>query len=271
LDKVRRIWQARGMNAHPAIHTERVDDVPLLLAHLLRLGLPAIPDAHFPTHGNHRGLSRGWIALVWLAHILARADHRLNRVRPWADHLQTTLNAVLPTALRPTDLTDDRLADVLRALSDDDAWAACDDALNQHILRVDDLNPSAVRVDGATASGYWEVTEDGLFQFGHSKDHRPDLPQIKVMLATLDPLGMPVAVDVAPGQCRDDPLYAPMIDRVRASLGRTGLRSVGDCKLGALDTRAHIHHAGDAYLCPLGARRLPAAAVIIIIIYTDQV
>jgi len=157
------------MNAHPAIHTERVDDVPLLLAHLLRLGLPAILDAHFPTHGNHRGLSRGWIALVWLAHILARADHRLNRVRPWADHLQTTLNAVLPTALRPTDLTDDRLADVLRALSDDDAWAACDDALNQHILRVDDLNPSAVRVDGATASGYWEVTEDGLFQFGHSK------------------------------------------------------------------------------------------------------
>jgi transposase len=81
------------------------------------------------------------------------------------------------------------------------------------------------------------------------------------MLATLDPLGMPVAVDVAPGQCSDDPLYAPMIDRVRASLGRTGLRSVGDCKLGALDTRAHIHHAGDAYLCPLGARRLPAAAV----------
>jgi transposase len=51
------------------------------------------------------------------------------------------------------------------------------DALNQHILRVYDLNPSAVRVDGATASGYWEVTEDGLFQFGHSKDHRPDLPR----------------------------------------------------------------------------------------------
>ena len=206
-------------------------------------------------------MSRGWIALVWLAHILSRADHRLNCVRPWADHLQTTLNAVLPTALRPTDLTDDRLADVLRALSDDDAWAACDDALNQHILRVDDLNPSAVRVDGATASGYWEVTEDGLFQFGHSKDHRPDLPQIKVMLATLDPLGMPVAVDVAPGQCRDDPLYGPMIDRVRASLGRTGLLYVGDSKLGALATRAHIHHAGDAYLCPLGARQLPAADV----------
>ncbi len=62
-----------------------------------------------------------------------------------------------------------------------------------------------VRVDGTTASGYWEVTEDGLFQFGHSKDHRPDLPQITVMLATLDPLGMPVAVDVLSGQRTDDP------------------------------------------------------------------
>lgn len=118
-----------------------------------------------------------------------------------------------------------------------------------------------MRVDSTTASGYWEVTEDGLFQFGHSKDHRPDLPQVKVMLATLDPLGMPVAVDVVPGQRSDDPLYLPIINRVRASLGRTGLLYVGDSKLGPVDTRAHIHHAGDAYLCPLGKLQVPAAVV----------
>ncbi|NJN16820.1 MAG: transposase [Oscillochloris sp.] len=249
------------MNAQPIVHTERVDDVPLLLAHMHRLGLPTILDTHFPAHGNHQGLSLGWMVLVWLAHMLSRADHRLNRVRPWADQLQTTLNAVLPTTLRPTDLTDDRLADVLHTLSDHEAWAACEGELNQHILRVYALNPSTVRVDSTTASGYWEVTEDGLFQFGHSKDHRPDLPQVKVMLATLDPLGMPVAVDVVPGQRSDDPLYLPIIDRVRASLGRTGLLYVGDSKLGPVDTRAHIHHAGDAYLCPLGKVQLPAAAV----------
>ena len=40
------------MNEQPTIHTERVDDVPLLLAHMQRLGLPTILDAHFPTHGN---------------------------------------------------------------------------------------------------------------------------------------------------------------------------------------------------------------------------
>ena len=58
-----------------------------------------------------------------------------------------------------------------------------------------------------------------MFQFGHSKHHRPDLPQVKVMLATLDPLGMPVATQVVAGQKADDPLYIPAIDQVRPAWG----------------------------------------------------
>ena len=73
-------------------------------------------------------------------------------------------------------------------------------ALNQRTIRVYDLKAERVRVDSTTASGYWRVTEDGLFQFGHSKDHRPDLPQVKVMLSALDPLGMPVATQVVSGE-----------------------------------------------------------------------
>jgi transposase len=247
------------MSEQPTILTERVDDVPLLLAQITRMGIPALLDAHFSSHGNRQGLSLGWVCALWLAHILSRADHRLNRVRPWAEQLQTTLNAHLPAPLRPTDLTDDRLADVLRALSDDVAWAAWEGALNAHLLRVYDLHPTTVRVDSTTASGYWDVTDDGLFQFGHSKDHRPDLPQVKLMLATLDPLGLPLAADVVPGQRSDDPLYLPVIARVRASLARTGLLYVGDCKLGALLNRATLHQSGDHYLCPLGGVQLPPA------------
>ena len=41
-------------------------------------------------------------------------------------------------------------------------------------------------------------------QFGHSKDHRPDLPQVKVMQAVLDPLGMPLATDVVAGSRADE-------------------------------------------------------------------
>jgi len=239
------------MSENLTIQTERVDDVPLLLAQMERMNVPSLLDAHFPTHGNRQGLSLGWVSTIWLAHILSRADHRLNQVRPWAETLHDTLRACLGAALRPTDLTDDRLADVLRTLSDDTRWAAFEAALNAHTLRVYDLRATTVRVDSTTASGYWTVTDDGLFQFGHSKDHRPDLPQVKVMLATLDPLGLPLAVDVVAGQSADDPLYLPIIARVRASLGQAGLLYVGDCKLAALATRAQLAAGGDYYLCPL--------------------
>lgn len=80
------------------------------------------------------------------------------------------------------------------------------------------------------------MTEDGLFQFGYSKDHRPDLPQVRVMPATLDPLGMPVVS----GEKADDPLYIPTIDQVQLGVVRCGLLYVGDCKLMALGTRAHL-------------------------------
>ncbi len=154
------------MNEQPTIHTERVDDVPLLLAQLERMGVPPLVDAHFPTHGNRQGLSLVGVCAIWLAHILSRADHRLNHVRAWAEHLPTTLASFLSAPLRPTDLTDDRLADVLRMLSDDTRWAAYEGALNGNLLRVYDLHPTTVRVDSTTDSGYWEVTEDGLFPFG---------------------------------------------------------------------------------------------------------
>lgn len=91
------------------ITTARVDDVPLLLAQMVRMDLPTLLDTHFPPHGNHHGMSLGWMCTVWLAHILSQADHRLNRVRPWADQLPDTLATVLPAPLRPSDLTDDRL------------------------------------------------------------------------------------------------------------------------------------------------------------------
>jgi len=148
---------------------------------------------------------------------------------------------------------------VLEALSDDTRWQAFAGAWTQPWLRVYDLQPERVRLDTTTASGSWRVTEEGLWQFGHSKDHRPDLPQVKVMRSVLDPLGWPVATDVVPGQRADDPLYIPAIARVRESVGRCGLLYVGDCQMGALETRADIQAGGDGYLCPLAATQLPPA------------
>jgi transposase len=239
--------------------TERVDDIPILIASLDRMGLAELLDAHFTPHGNWHGISPGKMLTGWLAHILSEADHRLNQVQDWAATRVETLGICLEADIRALDFSDDRLAIGLDLLSDDQAWVQFEMALNQRTVRVYDLKPTCVRIDSTTASGYWEVTEDGLFQFGHSKDQRPDLPQVKVVLSTLDPLGMPVATQVVSGEKADDPLYIPAIDQVRAGLGRSGLLYVGDCKMMALETRAHLQRGGDYYLGPFSATQIPQA------------
>jgi transposase len=225
------------------------------------MDVPGLLAQHFHQHGNWQGLPVAWVATVWLVHVLSQSDHRLNHVRPWADARLQTLQASLPHPLQPLDLTDDRLASVLRILSDDPGWISFERALTRTTLRVYALRPARVRVATTTSSGSWQVTEDGLFQVGHSKDHRPDLAQLKVLLATLDPLGMPLACDVLSGERADDPLYLPAIARVRSTLGERGLLYVGDCKMSSLATRAGLAFHRDYYLCPLSAIQAPPTVI----------
>jgi transposase len=239
------------MNEIPNIIMERVDDIPLLLHQMQRMELPTLMDTHFPAHGNWAGLSLGWVSTIWLSSILSRGDHRLSHVEPWVGNRLFTLQTVTGQDVTRLDVTDDRLEIVLRRLSDDARWTQFESHLNQHTVRVYDLKTDRIHVDSTTASAYVGVSESGLFQFGHSKDYRPDLPQVKVMQAVLDPLGMPLATDVVSGEHADDPLYVPCIERVQQSLGHSGLLFVGDCKMAAHATRAFIALAGDYYLCPL--------------------
>lgn len=248
------------MNERRTVINERVDDIPVLQAQVQRMGLPSLLDEHFPTHGNWQGLSLGWVTGIWLTHLLSEGDHRLNHVAPWVKKRLWTLRRSPEQPVHTLDVTDDRLELVLLALRDDTRWEAFASALNRHVLRVYALQPERVHGDSTSASGYWTVTADGWFQFGHSKDHRPDLPQVKIMQAVLDPLGMPLATDVVSGERADAPLYLPTITRVQESLGRRGVRSVGDGKMAARETRALLQTCGDFSLGPLPAvQRAPDA------------
>jgi transposase len=183
--------------------------------------------------------------------MLSRGDHRMVHVEPWVAKRRWTLGVTTGQAVKRVDFTDDRLEIVLRRLSEDTRWAAFASALKQYTVRVYDLSTARGHVDSPSASVYATVSEGGLFQLGHSKDDRPDLPQVKVMQAVLDPLGMPLATDVVSGERADAPLSMPCIERVQASVGRHGLFYVGDCKMASRATRARIAAAGDVSLCPL--------------------
>ncbi len=238
--------------ASPVTH-ELINDLPLLW-HVLhdQLQYDEILDGLQPRHGNWQGLSLGQVMVTWLMHILSEHNHFMSQVQDWVTQLPQLLTALWGQPLRSTDLTDDRLAEVVRHLSLDALWLPLEQQVNQRIIRVYHLPTQSVRLDTTTASVYGGDDETAvLFRRGHSKDHRPELRQLKAMLAALDPLGVLVGVDVVPGNRADDGLYVPMIARLRETLPAEGLLYIGDCKMGALSTRAYVQATRNFYLMPL--------------------
>jgi transposase len=230
---------------------ERVDDIPLLIGIAQHIRLPEIMDKHLGNHGNHQGLSNGWLATVWLAYILSEGDHRKYSVEDWSEKHKHTLERLIGQPIRQVEFNDDRLEIVLRRLSQPDAWESLESDLWSSTVAVYEMQMTGVRLDSTTTYGYHTPTEDGVMQYGYSKDHRPDLPQLKLMAAAAEPSGHLIASDVLPGGKADDPLYLPMVARVRQMIGKSGLLYVGDSKMSALETRGDIASHGDYYLMPL--------------------
>jgi transposase len=232
------------------ITNEQVNSLPLLLGIITDMGIPDLIDAHVTPHGNWEGASVGTVLTIWLSHILQQRDHRLVSVRDWAADRVQTINQLLKIRLRDTDCSDDRLASILTMLGDPVTQAALDAALLQRWLRVYRLPTATVRLDSTSLSVYHETDDpDSLFQHGYSKEHRPDLRQFKLMLATLDPLGLPLCCQPVAGNRGDDGLYVPAYDAVVQAVGTSALLVVGDSKMGALPTRGHLVAQGSCYLC----------------------
>ena len=99
-----------------------------------------------------------------------------------------------------------------------------DQALLADWLRVYALPQQTVRLDSTSVSVYQDAQPPaGLIRHGVSKEHRPDLAQFKVMLASLDPLGLPLACQAVPGNRSDDLLYIPAYDAAMRALDTTAV------------------------------------------------
>lgn len=240
--------------------TERVDDIPLLIAEFEKSQLCEYFNQHFPDHGNWTGLDGGKVTVGFLTYILSCADHRLSCVEAWsAEHLYTLRHCLGDPDLTSKDFTDDRLGALLDKYSDEEQWDAFESAHNQGLIRVYTLDTISepIRLDAMIAQSFRSPDEE--FKLGYAKQHRADLPQLKVMLATIDPLSMPLVSLIAPGNKTDDVLYVPVIKKVISNLGNSGQLFVGDAKLGSLSNRAYIQQQDQYYLCPLGKKQCSPA------------
>lgn len=237
---------------------EHLDDLALLAHHVNHIGLSDLIDKHLPDHGNWQGVSGGSVVAGWVLYILSEADHRLSHVEDWAASRLSVLSALLSQEeLRALDFCDDRLGRLLDRFSQDADWQHFECEFGKRLLEVYPLaepdKMQVVRSDSFNAPQFRTPAE--LFRYGHTKHRRSDQVQCKVMSACLDPLAIPMAVDIVSGNGPDFEYYLPVIERTRRALGTSGNLYVGDSHMGSSSNRLNIHMAGDYYLMPLNAKQ----------------
>jgi len=226
-------------------HTiERVDNIPIIFHCLIRMRVAERIDRFWPAHGNWNGLSYGQLAVLFITYVIHSLNHRLSGMEAWlADH-HHVLEQVTGWTVTPKEATDDRLGLLIGALgSDPGRMVEYQIDQGSYLVQAYELPTEIGRYDTTTVNVYHaKDTEDenGILEFGHSKNHRPDLLQFKQSLGTLDPAGVPLLTATLKGNAADDPGYFPAWQQMAKTLGHCHFLFVGDCKGGALETREQI-------------------------------
>ncbi len=88
------------------------------------------------------------------------------------------------------------------------------------------LSPGSLVLYDLT-SVYMEGSHCPLARHGHSRDHRPDRPQLEFGLLT-EARGCPVAVEAFPGNTADPATVETAVDKLRVRFGLTDIVLVGD-------------------------------------------
>ena len=233
---------------------ERVDELPVLFGLLKQMGIQSIIDEVIEVHGNWQGLSPGWVVLIWLMHVLSEQNHLMEPVQQWVRQHLVLLRSLSKQEVKELDFTDDRLALCLLYLHHHQDWQRIEEQLGARLIRVYDLETGLLRIDATVGTVHHNPAEHTLFQVGKAKTGQYET-QFKLMLASLDPLGLPLVVDVKPGHRADDPLYVPSYQRAKKVLDRNGVLVVGDSKMSALTTRGTIVAGQDYYLTPLADQK----------------
>jgi len=103
-----------------------------------------------------------------------------------------------------------------------------------------------------TTSIYFEGRGgESIGKRGHSKDHRPDLPQM-IVAVVMDDQGRPVCCELLPGNTADIKTLIPVIDRLRGRFGIRDVCLVADRGMISQQTMAELRVRDIRYI--LGAR-----------------
>src|SRR3989338_841433 len=119
---------------------EHMDDLPVLVERMKQMQVEAIIDQILPAHHLWEGISKGKLAVGWLAHIMTSGDHRKVHVKEAMTKCHHTMSQLLGTPLSENEFGDDHLSRLLNSLGQPEVPEEIDYALNVHSIRYYQLN-----------------------------------------------------------------------------------------------------------------------------------
>src|SRR3989304_5272999 len=114
---------------------ETIADVPLLMYILHEtLEYDKFLDQISPPHGNWQGPRLGKTMVTWLAHILSGPNRFMGPVEDWVAESPHLWMGMWGQSVRPLDVSDDRLAEVVRQLSLSEGWGPLGGQITQRMV-----------------------------------------------------------------------------------------------------------------------------------------
>jgi hypothetical protein len=229
--------------------TEQSDDIPLLIAHMRRMGIPHILDRHIPTRAYWGNLTSGWTAVVWLTHILSCGDHKASTIQQWVSSCLGTLHWCIGSEVTPIDVDIDRLHDLLIGLSRDHQWQAIEHDLNRHMLDTWAWVIEQIHVR-IYEGRVWHISPNGLFLVNQPHLWRARMSRQPMALAMLDPPNMPLVLYSFSQERTHPASFYDLVEWISQNLPPRRYRFTGDA-LTAVEFRGAIHQHNHEYLCLL--------------------
>jgi transposase len=232
--------QARGVEKV----TYQIGGLRLVLAYLERIGLAEAVDRRCPRQGE---LSEGTVITVLVINRLL-APCALRNVTAWVK--RTGLH-LLVGICDPSLLNYDRLADALLAVYPHWQEIAAEvtlQAVEHFQLAVETIHYdlTSILFHGAYEGSSW-------VEFGYSRDHRPDKPQVNIGLSTTadGEVVLPGGSGVHPGSTNDATTTVAAHHQLHSLFQRTDLLVTGDRIMQSAGNMLAIARAGGRFLGPV--------------------
>ncbi len=244
-----------------ALQSQRLGALPVVDRFLARMSVAGLLDRHLPA-GDARVALPAATAIGVLVRNLCLEREPLYGLADWAGGFEPRLVGLAPgeAAL----LNDDRVGRALDQLFDADRGSLLCElvlaAISEFAVDCSQLHNDSTSL--ALQGAY--TAADGRQRggkptpaaaLGHSKDHRPDLKQLVLILTVSSDGAVPLAHRVADGNTGDDTTHIHTWDGLVALTGRPDFLYVADSKLCTREQMSHIDRRGGRFVTVLPRTR----------------